>query len=37
MEALRDVWRLSAHVVARENGKEIFRKDYAEDIERDLA
>ncbi len=37
VEALRDVWRLSAHVVARENGKEIFRKDYAEDIERDLA
>jgi putative CocE/NonD family hydrolase len=36
VEALREVWRLSAHVVARENGKEIFRKAYAEDIKRDL-
>lgn len=36
VEALADIWRLKAHVIARENGEEIFRKDYEEDIPRDL-
>ncbi len=36
VQALVDVWRLSARVIARENGEVIFSKDFAEDISRDL-
>lgn len=36
VEALKTVWRIGAVVIARENGQEIFRKEFNEDIIRDL-
>lgn len=36
VEALRDVWRIGAELVAREGGAEIFRRDWQEDVPRDL-
>lgn len=34
--ALGDVWQIEVTVIARENGEEVFRKTYAEDVPRDL-
>ena len=36
VEALASVWRIRATLVAREGGDEIFRREFAEDIPRDL-
>ena len=36
VEALKDVWRVTAHLIAREGGTEIFRRDWSEDVPRDL-
>ncbi len=36
VEALCDVWRVTARVVARDGDNELFRRDWSEDIPRDL-
>ncbi|MFZ1728457.1 MAG: CocE/NonD family hydrolase [Albidovulum sp.] len=36
VQALAKVWRISAEVVARDGGAEIFRRDWNEDVARDL-
>jgi len=36
VEALRNVWRINASLIAREGGTEIFRRDWHEDVPRDL-
>ena len=36
VQALAEVWRVAALLIAREDGKEIFRRDWSEDIPRDL-